>query len=817
MARLNPNVYVEVSLARYPASLGTSTYRWARRPMADPGSWKEQRLISLSRISRRASDMDGNYFISAVTAVLNDQDGVLRALLEAGTSTEYFSAREAAVYLISDAGRAASLSPRPLFRGFIADAQAKDDRQVEITIVDVIGSQFSAFNLDKTYPDVYFRDIDTDAHPDIRDLVVPIYGGELSDLGAKDKKHRSVEKGLVPVFDLGDFDITGGTASKSTAADVKPPWDLQAEVIGGGDETYHYWASVITPNGESEVSDRLTVHNSPAETQLGLSNYVKLSGNFDRGDDDENKIRIWGRSRTSDPTFWLDEAFYSGSGATAEFFYNDGSHPAPTPTRADVDREKKLSAPTGTKPTPVWAKLAFCLGYGYEVLNTFASDLAEKTEPKRVKLASSVYGSTVIRPSDAQWPHDDPWIEENGIRYMAIYARGPIVKHHRDGAVTIALSICGPHDDSDNVINQAGPLYQWLFNEHILKNGGTGYRNHTYGTLEEFANGDEILLTSKFTEFQDATKTFMGDSVGYTAQINLTEPTSLRDIIRRSTESHGVRWAHTHHGQVFPFVINDLAALSSGRHFRRHIEIHRPVEQNLAHDEVRNKEDYTFHFDPDGGEYRFKGRSQKNAESIAAHTPGGVVGTETRRGLREGDGEREMFFTNDPPTADDVVARDLAQRARRPRYIGIPTDLTGLEYEITSSVRVTDPDGLGLGGDVETPAIVIGVDVDIDDEEVVLLTHEQRYVNRSKRVTADTVHMVDTVQVGGLFPTEQLVTTDDVSAVLSVLMTVDASESHRVFENVYGASVFVASQNARNAGLQERRLRLSDAVTAALV
>ncbi len=784
MARLTPNVYLEVRLAKYPASLGTTIYRWARRPMADPSSWKEQRLISLSPIERRASDLDGNYFTSTVTAVLNDQDGVLRGLLEAGTSTEYMTAREVSIFLISDTGRAASTTPRPIFRGFIADIQALPDRQVELQIVDVIGSQFSAFNLDKTIPDVFIRDIKPDVHEDLRDISVNIYAGEFSDLTARDENGNNVEKGLVPVFDLGDYDITGEPA-ESTAPPVAAPYDLSAEIIGaGGSEHYYYWASVITPYGESVVSARLSVTGAPAESQLGLSNYVKIRGKFNRGASNENKIRIWGRNYTT-PTKYLDEAFYSGSGAGADFFYNDGSHPAPTPTREDVDHEKPLAEPTGIADDGSWMRALICLGYGYEVMDVFASNRPKDDEPKREALAASDYGSICIRPSDPEWPHDDPWIEENGIRFFAIYVRGPIAKAHRDGSVTIAVTLCGPHDDSDVLINQAGPVYQWFFNEHVLKNGGTGYRNHDYGTLETFANGDPMLLTSKFTSFQDATKEYLGDGMGYTAGLAITEPTTLREIIRRSTLSHGVRWAHNHFGQVFPFVINELDNVSSGRHFRRHIEIHRPVEQLLAHDEVRNKEDYTFHWDPDGGDFRFKGYSQKNADSIAAHTPGGVSGTESRRGLREGDGEREMYYTNDPTTADDVVARNLSARARRQRYLSVPTDLTGLEYDITAPIRVTDPDGLGASGDVATPAVVLGVTIDTETSEVVLFSHEQRYVNHSFRIS-DATRISDSVQVSGLFPTESLAIADALAIGITSFegLSTSVNESLRLSETI---------------------------------
>ncbi len=769
MARLQPNVYIEIQLAKYPASLGTTVYRWARYPMADAGSWKEQRLISISPISRQASDLDGNYFISSVSALLNDQDGVLRGLLESGASTEYWSAREATVYLISETGRGV-VDPRPIFRGLINDVQVVDDRQIRLELADVIGSQFSAFNLDKTIGNVFIRDIDPDAEEDLRDVLVPIYAGEFSDLDSKDVNGATAEKGLCPVFDLGDKDLSGATPTTSTVPKVAPPYDLRGEVVGaGGDVSHDYFASVITPYGESTVSAKLHVSGAADVSQLGIDNYVAIRGKFDRGPNNQNKVRIWGRGYST-PTTYLDEAFYSGSGKNAEFFYNDGSHPAPTPTRADVDREKKLSPPktnTAVQSDDVWARLLVCLGYNYEILDVFASNLVKDKEPKRVKLDDSEYGTTVIRPSDPEWPHADPWIEENDIRYTAIYARGPIVNAHRDGSITIAVTLCGPHDDSDNAITQAGPAYQWLLNEHVLKNGGTGYRSGDYGPLEEYANGDSMLWTSKFEDFQDATKAFLGDSVGYPAQIHITEPTTVREIIRRSALSHGMRWAHNHFGQVFPFVISDLEALSTGRHFRRYMEISRPVRQTLAHDEVRNKEAYVFHFDPDASDFRFKGFSQKNDDSIAAHTPGGVIGTSSRLGVREGDGEREMYYVNDPPTAHDVIARGLAARARRPRYLAVPSDLTALEYDITSSIRITDQDGLGSSGDVETPAIVIGVEIDTEKSEVILLTQEHKYVNRSRKLSAEGLGIADTVQVSGLLSSESV----EVSETIAALMT----------------------------------------------
>src|SRR5688572_23252681 len=96
---LMPDVWFEMVLEPYPTAVAT-TYRWAPRPYADSGSWKEGRLASWGPIVRALSDDDGHYNVSTTQVVVDDTDGLLRGLLAAST-TQYFTGREASIYLLS--------------------------------------------------------------------------------------------------------------------------------------------------------------------------------------------------------------------------------------------------------------------------------------------------------------------------------------------------------------------------------------------------------------------------------------------------------------------------------------------------------------------------------------------------------------------------------------------------------------------------------------------------------------------------------------------------------------------------------------------
>jgi hypothetical protein len=716
------DVWFEFVHAKFPATEGTTTRRWSKQPYADEGAFKEGRLISTGPISRSASDINGNYQVGTASVILDDSDNFIRGLLEQGTVTEYFLNREAGIYQLTPEGRAAGLDPRPLFRGWISNVQTLRGHRVKIEIADVVGSQFSKFNLDKTIPSVKLIDLNADIIDALKEKVLPIYVGEHSDFGAEDVNGNPAEKGLVPCFDLGLVDATDPETPPAPTY-ATPPTISSATVVGSGDQDYSYAVVLVTPYGESLPSAVTNVSSAPATAVMDTSNYVELSGTYDPGALGTNGVRILGRHGTST---WLDEAFLDPD--YGEWYYNDGAHPAPTPTRIDVDIEKTYAGPTtpAIESDTIWNIMAICLGYSYDILQIYGSDLAEGTEPKRTNLAS-VYGTEILTPSDAGWPFANPWIELNGITFTGFLARGNRLRHHQEGVVTFAANICGPHDGTspDKVINQA--FYQLLFvlNEHVAKNGGTGYRTGDYWPLETYVNGDSIFDTDKFTEKQELTATWLGDSLGYLGAIPLTEPITVREFVRRFNLTFGCRLAHNHHGQIFPVLVAPADDPTAGRHLRYPIEINDIGEPVLAHDEIMNRVTRAYHWDPDAGAFRNSGVTTEDATSIAAHTPGGVVGGTDRRGVKQGD-DRDMYYTNDEATADDVITRELARRARRPRYVPVVVDYLGLEYDIDTQVRITIDEGLGTSGDAAAPCLVLAHETAPDLDVVTLTVQDLR-------------------------------------------------------------------------------------------
>jgi hypothetical protein len=235
---LLPNVWFEFSLEKNPIDAGTDLYRWSFRPLAQPDAltgWKEDRLISVTPLERALSTPDGQYELPRVTVVLGDTDGLLRALL-VREDTGYWEGREGIFYLLSDQGLLAGTPPMMLFRGVVASHPTLlPDRQVSIDLVDVIGSEFSIFNLDKTLG-VLIGDEHPTKPKETEGLIYSMVMGEVSDAGAIDALGNNVEKGMIPARDCGDKIIGDGNQCAGVE-DTNAPMVVNAanvNVVGSG-------------------------------------------------------------------------------------------------------------------------------------------------------------------------------------------------------------------------------------------------------------------------------------------------------------------------------------------------------------------------------------------------------------------------------------------------------------------------------------------------------------------------------------------------------------------------------------------------------
>src|SRR6185503_5826182 len=141
---------------------------------------------------------------------IDDEDNEFAGLLDEAAPTEYFSQREIAVWVISREGVEHGLRPSnvpPVFRGWISDSQ-RVGRDVTVTGSDVLGSQMSGFNLDKKVLQTQVKDLTSAPRPENAEKYLPIAIGEFSDRGATDIDGNEARKGLWPVIEVCEVDIT---------------------------------------------------------------------------------------------------------------------------------------------------------------------------------------------------------------------------------------------------------------------------------------------------------------------------------------------------------------------------------------------------------------------------------------------------------------------------------------------------------------------------------------------------------------------------------------------------------------------------------
>jgi hypothetical protein len=531
-----------------------------------------------------------------------------------------------------------------------------------------------------------------------------------------------------------EIDITNIAGAPAPAWSDPPVITAQSVHGVSGQERRFYGATLITPYGESSMSNIVECNGASVRN---MSNYNEISGTFENGDAaNPNKVRIWYGPSVDHMVGWLDEANYSGPGV---FGYYDGAANWPSVTRDENDIIKYMDAPlsNNAQNNPnIFSVMSPCIGYGYDFLDIFGSNLADGAEPARAVIPAADHGSTTITNKDPQWPFPDPWIELNGVKITAFLQRGPKLQHHRDGSVTMSCNLAGPFDNAGKLIDQAFRQWMFLLNEHCVKNNGTGFRNGTYGTLERYANGDALIKTEDFEKAQEQSKLWTGDGVGYQGNIWITDPEETwRDVLQKLCQSFGARFTATRFGQMKAFLVPTEDDGATGlRHFREKIEIKRSEKPQLAHDEVINKGKLSYFWDPDLGDFRGKEIPVINETSIAQQVPGGVPGGKDKRGERPHD--FNLWYTAYATTATDVVAREMMRRKRRPRYPSITLPLLGLDYDIGDICKLTDSKGLGAAGDVGIKVQILKHETHPNEDEVTLVFQDLRGIAVAREVAS---------------------------------------------------------------------------------
>lgn len=339
-----------------------------------------------------------------------------------------------------------------------------------------------------------------------------------------------------------------------------------------------------------------------------------------------------------------------------------------------------------------WVEFLVCLGE-VDIPNVYYSDLGEN--PVRIVGPSENYGITVLAPGHTGWPFPTDYVMRNGFRCTVIYLRGPIAWHHLAGIVNVTVDVCGWKNSDGDAIDQAGFALQSFLSEHVLAHDGAGYTEGPEAGLPEFSDGRAMIWTSKVEDWQAMTATRLGTTKGYLCSMALTEPTTLREILRTWCVTFDAFLAKNGAGQLYPFSIDDTADVTDGVPIRERMELTGLPAPRIGWDEIENWIDYTVGWDPEQNTPRTTTLTIKRQTAIDA------LGMTMKA-------ERELRYTADDATATDAVGRRVIRLSHPPRYQDLPVRTAGVDREIGEQVRVTHRDGFGASGYDLQPFVTLG-------------------------------------------------------------------------------------------------------------
>lgn len=686
----NPTIGLTLTVDRDAGPGAVS--RYSTRPFANT-SWTEGRVPrgGWGTIRRSSSDDQGQPKMSTASALLNDDDGLLRQAI-AEDEARFMQTGEATLGILSETGRTAGTPERMLFRARLeepsieiqrgrGDARA---RRVRINMVDALAPYY-----DRLIPNVpMLREDFPDIHRDLEGTMFPLIGGEHSDAGATDINGNPAEVGTIPAIYVGTRLTEDDNPFSGAPAFLLPPDDVVAYVNGAsGDRTYYYTITALSAVGETLAGETITVANGP--DSLSGTDSITLTWSEVEG---AVSYIVYGRRNITPVRRLAVVSSPIGSPASPVVFeYTDtGADPEFAPGPPETNTAQVENVDGGF----FWDFYVVCLGV-VEITAWYASDVAVGQEPRRILMPTTTSGVDFLMPGYAGWPHATPYLETaSGLRFTGFYARGPRSQHHKDGIVTIAVNVCGYEDVGDgsgDSIQQAFPLLQHFLNEFVLKNNGQGYRTGNWGPLEEFSDGVTMLQTSKFEAAQNLTETWIegtgSPSEGYRGAIYLREQITVREFIQRFLQTFDAFCAVNHHGQWYAYLIDDMALTDAGRHYRYQIEIKQLEAPQLDKDNVQPRVDFQYDWNPDAQAFRSEIERQEDATAVTA-----------QEGKFQDRGVLQLYWSRDAETVRDAMSRRIT-RLRYPRWTQrFVTNYLGVEEEPGDQIRITHPDGVGVSG-----------------------------------------------------------------------------------------------------------------------
>ncbi len=739
--RKQPRRWLFFALDTVPPTLPIPTYRWANRPIVYQAfpAFIEGRVVvdGWQDIVRAASSMSGEYNIDHGSVILADTDALIRGLLD-DPSTLWFERRMGHFMLLSDTAIRDSLTPgRQLFAGRCTDVQLLDDRGARLEFEDILAPY-----MDRLYPQ--YRLVDAYPHQavpppaSIADTQAAwAFLGTTGNFGDGDTVTigANVYTFQTTLTNVAGHVHIGGSVATSLSNLVA------AITAGAGSGTAYAAATVVHPDVTAALSDagedlgslgslRVTAlvdgveGNAIATTTTAANGWWFNEGGVDSPtlmhgfvNEDLNVVD----PEVQAPVLLLDQVIptYYGphvqtavdpatglpvQGICPAFFTGftyleaGGASPFEDPT----EQQATLMSPYLTEAGfQAWGELTICSG-NEQVPNGYGSNLADLEDvpegedaltPSSVLLDEARYGVDILAPGHTGWPFDTDYVMRNGFMLTVIYARGPLLWAHLTGEINITVDVCGWPDADGDPIDQAAFAWQDFLTQHVIAHDGAGFTSGpaltTLPMFDPTVDIDRAMFwTSKVQAMQAVTAERLGTEKGYLISMGLTQPTALREILRTWHVTFDAFSAKNSAGQLYPFVIDDLASPDDGVPIRERIELLRLPAPRIAKEETENEIDYTVGWDHVRQEPRTTTITKRSQYSIDA----------LKGDVRKVDGIRNLAYTADDATARDAMGRRLLRLRQAPRYQQLPLRTDGVDREIGEQVRVSHQDGFGPRG-----------------------------------------------------------------------------------------------------------------------
>jgi hypothetical protein len=716
------------------------TYRWSTRPLVYQAfpAFIEGRIPvdGWLDIVRGASSVSGEYAIDHGALIANDADGFFRALL-ANDETEWFLNRMGHFLLLSDqAIRDGLLPPRILIAGRCSDFQLLDDRKVQLDVEDI----FAPY-LDRSYPQ--YRWIDAypfqPAPPPAEHFDEQAAWAFLGNTANLADTETVTIGANVYTFQTTLTNVAGHVHLGATLADSLSNL-VAAITAGAGSGTDYAAATTAHPDVTAALSDaganlgslgsmRVTALVAGAEGNTIVTTTTAANAWwFNEGGVDSPTL-MHGFVNTDinvtdpevqPPSPLLSEVIpiYYGphvqtkvdpvtllprQGICPGFFMGftfleaGGVGAFREPTAQELELMAPFLNEAGVN---AWGEIGICAGE-LQVPNYYGSDRADEVAveegetaatPTSILLPEERFGVDALAPGHTGWPYATDSVMRNGFLVTVVYARGPLLWSHITGAVGITVDVCGWPDADGTPIDQAGFAWQDFMTQHVLANDGRGFTGGPLSGLPMFPPTVDIdrsmIWTSKIQDWQAVTAARLDTDKGYLISMGLTQPTTLREIIRQFNVTFDCFTAKNGAGQAYIFSINDLASVDDGVPIRERIELLNLPAPHIDHPAIENEITYTVGRDHVLQAPRTVPITIRDQYSISA----------LKNDVRKVDGIRDLAFTADDATANDTMGRRLMRVRRAPRMQPLAMGTEAVDLEIGEQVRVTHQDGIGPAG-----------------------------------------------------------------------------------------------------------------------